>query len=455
MKIVFLHFFRIKLRLSIPNYYFIQRLMKMRSKPLAYRMRPTHINEIIGQEHLVGEGKILNRMVKAENLASMILYGPPGTGKTSLATALAKSLKLQVRLLNAVVDKKKDMEIVVEEAKMSGNMVLILDEVHRLDKAKQDFLLPHLESNLITLIGCTTSNPYHAINPAIRSRCHIFELHSLEPSDVKQAIKRALADEKHGFGELDIHITEEALDHFSGSSGGDMRSALNGLELAVASTPKSNNNEIFIDLAVAEECMQRKSFSHDKNGDAHYDVISAFQKSIRGSDVDAALHYLGRLIEAGDLDSIARRMIVIAYEDIGLANPQAGPRAIAAVQAAERLGFPEARIPLSVAIIELCLSPKSNTAYSALDAALSDIRSGKSGDVPNHLKDSHYQGAKELGRGVEYKYPHDYPGGWVDQQYLPDTIKNKQYYRPKNTGKFEQAMKQVYEKILKEKKNNK
>lgn len=427
----------------------------MRSKPLAYRMRPTHINEIIGQEHLVGEGKILNRMVKAENLASMILYGPPGTGKTSLATALAKSLKLQVRLLNAVVDKKKDMEIVVEEAKMSGNMVLILDEVHRLDKAKQDFLLPHLESNLITLIGCTTSNPYHAINPAIRSRCHIFELHSLEPSDVKQAIKRALADEKHGFGELDIHITEEALDHFSGSSGGDMRSALNGLELAVASTPKSNNNEIFIDLAVAEECMQRKSFSHDKNGDAHYDVISAFQKSIRGSDVDAALHYLGRLIEAGDLDSIARRMIVIAYEDIGLANPQAGPRAIAAVQAAERLGFPEARIPLSVAIIELCLSPKSNTAYSALDAALSDIRSGKSGDVPNHLKDSHYQGAKELGRGVEYKYPHDYPGGWVDQQYLPDTIKNKQYYRPKNTGKFEQAMKQVYEKILKEKKNNK
>ncbi|WP_096270677.1 replication-associated recombination protein A [Paucisalibacillus globulus] len=427
----------------------------MRSKPLTYRMRPTHINEIIGQEHLVGEGKILNRMVKAENLASMILYGPPGTGKTSLATALAKSLKLQVRLLNAVVDKKKDMEIVVEEAKMSGNMVLILDEVHRLDKAKQDFLLPHLESNLITLIGCTTSNPYHAINPAIRSRCHIFELHSLEPSDVKQAIKRALADEKHGFGELDIHITEEALDHFSGSSGGDMRSALNGLELAVASTPKSNNNEIFIDLAVAEECMQRKSFSHDKNGDAHYDVISAFQKSIRGSDVDAALHYLGRLIEAGDLDSIARRMIVIAYEDIGLANPQAGPRAIAAVQAAERLGFPEARIPLSVAIIELCLSPKSNTAYSALDAALSDIRSGKSGDVPNHLKDSHYQGAKELGRGVEYKYPHDYPGGWVDQQYLPDTIKNKQYYRPKNTGKFEQAMKQVYEKILKEKKNNK
>ncbi|GGA69160.1 replication-associated recombination protein A [Ornithinibacillus halotolerans] len=427
----------------------------MKRKPLAFRMRPTHINEIIGQEHLVGEGKILHRMVQAESLASMILYGPPGTGKTSLATALAKSLQLQVRLLNAVVDKKKDMEIVVEEAKMTGNLVLILDEVHRLDKAKQDFLLPHLESNLITLIGCTTSNPYHAINPAIRSRCHIFELHSLTPNDVKKAITRAITDEVNGFGDRQIYLTDEALEHFSSSSGGDMRSALNGLELAVASTPVNENNEIVINLEIAEECMQRKSFSHDKNGDAHYDVLSAFQKSIRGSDVDAALHYLGRLIEAGDLDSIARRMIVIAYEDIGLANPQAGPRAIAAVEAAERLGFPEARIPLSVAIIELCLSPKSNTAYQALDAALHDIRNGKSGEIPNHLKDAHYQGAKSLGRGVDYKYPHDYPGAWVYQEYLPETIKNKQYYHPKETGKFEQAMKQVYEKILREKKNNK
>ncbi|WP_047986380.1 replication-associated recombination protein A [Ornithinibacillus californiensis] len=425
----------------------------MKHQPLAYRMRPTHINEIIGQAHLVGEGKILSRMVKAGKLASMILYGPPGTGKTSMATALAKTLKLQVRTLNAVVDKKKDMEIVVEEAKMSGSLVLILDEVHRLDKAKQDFLLPHLESNLITMIGCTTSNPYHAINPAIRSRCHIFELKALTPIDVKKAIQRAITDMENGYGNEEIILTEEALNHLSSSSAGDMRSALNGLELAVASTPKNTNNEIVIDLEVAEECMQRKSFSHDKDGDAHYDVLSAFQKSIRGSDVDGALHYLGRLIEAGDLDSIARRMIVIAYEDIGLANPQAGPRAVAAVQAAERLGFPEARIPLSVAIVELCLSPKSNSAYRALDSALADIRSGKSGEIPNHLKDSHYQGASSLGRGVDYKYPHDYPGGWVNQQYLPDSIKNKQYYKPKDTGKFEQAMKQVYEKILKEKKS--
>ncbi|MBC5637619.1 replication-associated recombination protein A [Ornithinibacillus sp. BX22] len=426
----------------------------MKHQPLAYRLRPNHISEIIGQEHLVGEGKIINRMVKAEKLASMILYGPPGTGKTSMATAIAKTLKLQVRKLNAVIDKKKDMEIVVEEAKMSGSMVLILDEVHRLDKGKQDFLLPHLESNLITLIGCTTSNPYHAINPAIRSRCHIFELHALTPLDVKKAIQRALTDSDNGYGNEKVILTDEALEHFSQSSGGDMRSALNGLELAVASTPPNQDGEIVINIDIAEECMQRKSFSHDKDGDAHYDVLSAFQKSIRGSDVDAALHYLGRLIEAGDLDSIARRMIVIAYEDIGLANPQAGPRAVAAVEAAERLGFPEARIPLAVAIVELCLSPKSNTAYQALDAAIADIRSGKSGDIPKHLKDAHYQGASSLGRGVDYKYPHDYPGGWVYQQYLPDTIKNKQYYTPKETGKFEQAMKQVYEKILKEKKSH-
>ncbi|MCR1833927.1 replication-associated recombination protein A [Oceanobacillus caeni] len=425
----------------------------MNHEPLAYRMRPKNIEEVIGQKHLIGEGKILYRMVKANLLSSMILFGPPGTGKTSMATALARTLNLPVKLLNAVTDKKKDMEIVVEEAKMRGNMVLILDEVHRLDKAKQDFLLPHLESNLVTLIGCTTSNPYHAINPAIRSRCHLFELHPLTLEDIRTAITRAIQHTERGFGSRDVHISEDALNHFAFASGGDLRSALNGLELAVLSTPSDKNHRIEITLEIAEECMQKKSFSHDKNGDAHYDVISAFQKSIRGSDVDAALHYLGRLIEAGDLDSIARRMIVTAYEDIGLANPQAGPRAIAAVQAAERLGFPEARIPLSVAIIELCLSPKSNTAYKALDLALADIRSGKAGEIPAHLKDSHYEGAKKLGRGIDYLYPHDYESGWVNQQYLPDSIKNKHYYQPKKSGKFEQALKQVYDKINQEKGN--
>jgi putative ATPase len=420
----------------------------MHNKPLAFRMRPQNIEDIIGQTHLVGEGKMVKRMIDANRLASMILFGPPGTGKTSMAMALAKSLDLPFKILNAVVDKKKDMEIAVEEAKFSGQLVLIVDEVHRLDKAKQDFLLPHIESNQVTLIGCTTSNPYHSINPAIRSRCHLFELQSLTPADVKQAVQRALEDEVDGVGNLNVSLTDDGLEHFSRASNGDLRAALNGLELAVFSTPKNERDEIIITLEIAEECMQKKSFSHDNNGDAHYDVLSAFQKSIRGSDVNAALHYLGRLIEAGDLDSIARRMIVCAYEDIGLANPQAGPRAIAAVEAAERVGFPEARIPLAVAIVELSLSPKSNTAYKALDEALSDIRKGKSGDIPAHLKDAHYQGAKSLGRGVDYKYPHQYENGWVKQQYLPNSIKNKKYYKAKETGKFEQSLKQVYEKMI-------
>lgn len=421
-------------------------------KPLAYRMRPANIEDIIGQEHLVKEDKIIGRMVRAKHLSSMILYGPPGIGKTSIATAIAGSTSIAFRKLNAVIHNKKDMEIVVQEAKMSGQVILILDEVHRLDKGKQDFLLPYLENGMIILIGATTANPYHAINPAIRSRTQIFELEPLTPDLIKQALKRALTDEHRGLGSYSVSVDDDAMDHFAQGCGGDVRSALNALELAVLSTKESSDGTIRITRETAEECLQKKSYTHDKNGDAHYDVLSAFQKSIRGSDANAALHYLARLIEAGDLESLSRRLLVIAYEDIGLASPQAGPRVLSAIQTAERIGFPEARIPLANAVIELCLSPKSNSAITAVDEALKDIRAGKIGDVPKHLKDAHYKGAQELGRGIGYQYPHDFENGWVEQQYLPDPLKNKQYYKPKQTGKFEAAIKQVYEKLMKQKK---
>jgi putative ATPase len=420
----------------------------MSIKPLAFRMRPRTVDEVIGQSHLVGEGKMIYRMVKARQLSSMILYGPPGIGKTSIASAIAGSTQYAFRTLNAVTNNKKDMEIVAAEAKMSGKVILLLDEVHRLDKAKQDFLLPYLENGMIILIGATTSNPYHAINPAIRSRCQIFELKPLEPEDIKIALMRALTDEERGLGQYSVELSDEALEHFATASNGDVRSSLNALELAVLSTELNVAGKIIINLDTAEECMQKKSLAHDKDGDAHYDVLSGFQKSIRGSDVNAALHYLGRLIEAGDLISISRRMLVIAYEDIGLANPQAGARTLAAIETAERVGFPEARIPLANAVIELCLSPKSNSAIVAIDSALADIHAGKSGEVPDHLRDAHYKSAKELGRGIGYKYPHDYEGGWVKQQYLPDKLKGKVYFKPKKTGKFEQALAVVYEKIM-------
>ncbi|WML59625.1 replication-associated recombination protein A [Neobacillus sp. PS2-9] len=420
----------------------------MQQKPLAFRMRPRTIDEVVGQQHLVGDGKIIARMVKAKQLTSMILYGPPGIGKTSIASAIAGSTKYAFRTLNAVTNNKKDMEIVAAEAKMSGKVILLLDEVHRLDKGKQDFLLPYLENGMITLIGATTSNPYHAINPAIRSRCQIFELKPLTPDEVKQALLRAIEDEDRGLGKLKVNVTDEALQHFANASNGDVRSSLNALELAVLSTDEDEEGMVSIDVESAEECLQKKSMAADKDGDGHYDVLSAFQKSIRGSDANAALHYLGRLIEAGDLVSISRRLIVIAYEDIGLANPQAGPRTLAAIETAERLGFPEARIPLANAVIELCLSPKSNSAILAIDTALEDIRKGNVGEIPDHLKDAHYKGAKELGRGIEYLYPHNYENGWVPQQYLPNRLKNKQYYQPKKTGKFEQALAVVYEKLI-------
>ncbi|MBC1796530.1 replication-associated recombination protein A [Listeria booriae] len=424
----------------------------MAIQPLAYRMRPKSLDDIVGQTHLVGKDKIIYRMVKAKQLSSMILYGPPGIGKTSIASAIAGSTKYAFRMLNAVTNNKKDLEVVAAEAKMSGTVILLLDEVHRLDKPKQDFLLPHLESGQIILIGATTSNPYIAINPAIRSRTQIFELKPLSVEDIELTMERALADSERGLGTYDVVLDSDAKTHLATASNGDVRSALNALELAAISSEPDDDGKIQVTLEVAEECLQRKSLAHDKDGDAHYDVLSAFQKSVRGSDVNAALHYMGRLIEAGDLVSISRRLLVMAYEDVGLANPQAATHTLSAIQTAEKIGFPEARIPLANAVIELCLSPKSNSAISAIDAALADIRAGKSGEVPDHLRDGHYSGAKELGRALDYKYPHSYENAWVDQQYLPDRLLKAKYYEPKLTSKYEQTIAGVYEKINKNKK---
>ena len=419
----------------------------MKNQPLAYRMRPTCLEEVVGQQHLVAPGKIIARMIAAKQLSSMILYGPPGIGKTSIASAIAGTTKYAFRTLNAATDTKKELQIVIEEAKMSGTVILLLDEIHRLDKPKQDFLLPHLENGRVILIGATTENPYIAINPAIRSRTQIFELIPLTPEEIHQALKRALTDETKGLGNYDVEITDGAMYTFTHFSNGDVRSSLNALELAVKSTPENEDGKIIITEEIAGNCLQRKVFAHDKNGDQHYDVISAFQKSIRGSDVDAALHYMARLIEAGELITLIRRLLVIAYEDIGLANPAGASRAVLAVQAAEKLGLPEARIPLANAVIELALSPKSNTAILSIDAALSDVRQGKSGNIPSHLQDAHYQGAQKLGRGTNYQYPHNYPNHWVKQQYLPDTLKHTQYFHPDPTSKFEEALKEQYKKF--------
>ncbi|MFD1484493.1 replication-associated recombination protein A [Lacticaseibacillus baoqingensis] len=417
-------------------------------QPLAYRMRPQNLDEVVGQQHLVGPDQIIRRMVKAHRLSSMILYGPPGTGKTSIASAIAGATKYAFRTLNAATDTKKDLQIVAEEARMSGTVILLLDEIHRLDKTKQDFLLPHLESGRIVLVGATTENPYMSILPAIRSRTQIFQVFPLTPEDIDAAVTRALADHERGLGDYPVDLAKDARDFLIHATNGDLRSALNALELAVLSTP-AVAGRIQITAAVMHQSLQQRAIAGDADGDAHYDLISAFQKSIRGSDVDAALHYLARLITIGDLPSILRRLLVIAYEDIGLANPQTASRTLTAIQSAERLGLPEGRIPLANAVIDLCLAPKSNTAMQAIDAAMADVQGGHSGAIPDDLRDAHYKGAKALGHGVEYKYPHDYPGDWVRQDYLPDTLRGKQYYQAKTTGKYEQALAQRLAQIRK------
>ncbi|MBI0093163.1 replication-associated recombination protein A [Lactobacillus sp. M0403] len=421
-------------------------------KPLAYRMRPRTLDEVVGQQHLIGPGKIIRRMVEAKLLSSMILYGPPGIGKTSIASAIAGSTKYAFRMLNAATDSKKQLEQVAAEGKLSGTVILLLDEIHRLDKTKQDFLLPLLESGEIILIGATTENPYIAISPAIRSRCQIFELKPLAEEDVNQAINRALRDSENGLGSYHVELTDDARKLLIQKGNGDLRTTLNGLELAVRSTKqekiaagKNEDDQLIIDQEEMANSIQMRSQNFDAKGDGHYDLVSAFQKSIRGSDTDAALHYLARLIESGDLISICRRLSVIAYEDIGLANPAAVQHAQLAIQAAQSLGFPEARIPLANAVIELALSPKSNSAISAIDQALDDVKSKNYGPIPDDLKDTHYKGAKKLGHGKGYAYPHSFANDWIAQQYLPDNLVGTQYFNPKGNSKIESGLKKQYE----------
>lgn len=399
------------------------------SKPLALKLAPNSLKEVIGQEHLIGKDKILSNLVKNKKLFSMILYGKPGIGKTSIANAIVKDLNIRYRFLNATINTKKDLDIVIEEAKMYGEIVLIMDEIHRLNKDKQDILLPQLESGLITLIGMTTSNPYHAINPAIRSRCQLFELHELETKDIIKGLKKAI---KHPDLE-GIKIDNKSIEFIAKLSGNDLRYAYNLLEISFYSTDSKTVDENRI-----KSINNKPVFFSDKNGDGHYDVLSGLQKSIRGSDVNASLHYLARLVTEGDLESIYRRLSVIAYEDIGLANPAIGPRLDAAINACERVGLPEGRIPLGTIVCEMALSPKSNTAHIAFDAALKDIENGNTGNLPTHIKTD----------STTYKYPHDYKGAYVVQQYLPDKLKNKKYYFPKDIG-YEKQIKEIYERLEK------
>ena len=429
-------------------------------KPLAYRMRPQTLDQVVGQQHLIGSGKIIRRMVEARLLSSMILYGPPGIGKTSIASAIAGSTKYAFRKLNAATDGKKQLQQVAAEGKMSGTVILLLDEIHRLDKTKQDFLLPLLESGQVILIGATTENPYISISPAIRSRCQIFELKPLSAQDASNAIDRALTDKENGLGNYHVELTDDARALLIEKGNGDLRSTLNSLELAVLSTKqelKDNHQDtdsIVITQQEMADSIQMKVQNFDSSGDGHYDLVSAFQKSIRGSDTDAALHYLARLIESGDLISICRRLSVIAYEDVGLANPSAAEHAILAIQAAQTLGFPEARIPLANAVIELTLSPKSNSAITAIDRAVDDVKNKNIGSIPANLKDAHYAGAKKLGHGVNYIYPHDFENDWVAQQYLPDNLLTASYFTPKGNSKVEERYKLIYQKLKKMQRDN-
>lgn len=420
--------------------------------PLAARMRPTTIEEVVGQQHIIGKGKLLYRAIKADKLGSLILYGPPGTGKTTLAKVIANTTKSEFVQLNATIAGKKDIQIVIEDAKSRLGMtmtktILFIDEIHRFNKAQQDALLPSVEDGTITLIGATTENPYFEVNNALVSRSRIFQLKPLDIEDIKTLIIRALTSSDKGLGSFNAIIEDDALEFLADRANGDARASLNAIELGVLTTEPNKDGEIIITLEVASECIQKRVMNYDKGGDNHYDTISAFIKSMRGSDKDATIYYLARMIYAGeDPKFIARRIVICAAEDVGNADPNAIQVAMAAANAIDFIGMPEGRIILSQAASYVACAPKSNAAYVAIDKALEDVKNVKIETIPSYLKDGHYSGAHKLGNAIGYKYAHDYPNHYVKQQYLPDELVGNIYYEISDEG-YEKLIKQRLNKI--------
>ena len=419
--------------------------------PLASRMRPRTLDEVVGQQHIIGKDKLLYRAIQADKLSSVIFYGPPGTGKTTLAKVIANTTSAEFKQINATVAGKKDMEEVVKEAKDLKGMygkktILFIDEIHRFNKGQQDYLLPFVEDGTVILIGATTENPYFEVNGALISRSSIFELKPLEKDDIKALLRRAVSDSDRGMGSFHAQIEEDALEFLADLSGGDARSALNALELGVLTTERGADGIIHITVEVASECIQKRVVNYDKRGDNHYDIISAFIKSMRGSDPDAAVYYLAKMLYAGeDVKFIARRIMICASEDVGNADPMALAVAVSAAQAVERIGMPESQIILAQAVTYIACAPKSNSAVNAIMAANQAVRQYQT-TVPTHLKDAHYKGAQKLGHGIGYKYAHDYPGHYVKQQYLPDEIKDARFYEPGVLG-YEKQISEYLQKI--------
>ena len=420
-----------------------------KESPLASRMRPTTLDEVVGQRHIIGKDKLLYRAIQADQLGSIIFYGPPGTGKTTLAKVIANTTSANFRQINATVAGKKDMEEVVNEAKDSLGMygrktILFVDEIHRFNKSQQDYLLPFVEDGTLILIGATTENPYFEVNGALLSRSRIFELKALEKDDIKELLRRAVYDTERGMGSYRAEIDEQALDFLADVANGDARAALNAIELGVLTTERSQDGKIHIDLEVAQECIQKRAVRYDKDGDNHYDTISAFIKSMRGSDPDAAVYYLARMLYAGeDIKFIARRIMIHAAEDVGIADPQALVVATSAAQAVERIGMPEAQIILAQAAIYVATAPKSNSVVSAIGEAMEAVRTEKTMPVPVHLQDKHYKGAEKLGHGAGYLYPHDFPNHYVRQQYLPDGMEGREFYHVSDQGYEEEIRRRM------------